>query len=155
MLTKPYPGSLWPKPLALLLQPAKLLAGFQFSVITFEGSPLASLNNTSAGIRNSEGCSDSDANDGDFSRLTPNPRNSASPSHACEYALAVAIDPEGGGSVSRSPDFATYYHGSSVDLTAAPSTGYHFEGWTGDAAGAANPLTVVMGAPTSIVVAAL
>lgn len=115
-----------------------------------EGNPVASLNNTSAAVRNSEGCAETDANDVDFTRTSPNPRNSASPAHACQYALAVAVDPPGSGSVAASPDQALYEHGSSVQLTATPATGYHFDGWSGDASGSANPVSVTMDGPRSV-----
>ncbi len=48
------------------------------------------------------------------------------------------------GSVTKNPDQATYNHGTNVLLTAAPNTGYQFTGWSGDASGNANPLTVSM-----------
>ncbi|MHA4896016.1 ice-binding family protein [Pedobacter sp. PWIIR3] len=57
------------------------------------------------------------------------------------YTLAtLAVN----GSVLRTPDQATYNHGTSVTLTAVPSAGYVFTGWTGDASGSTSPLTVVM-----------
>jgi len=56
----------------------------------------------------------------------------------------------GSGSVSRSPDQATYDFGSIVQLTAAPATGWHFVGWSGDASGNTNPLDVTMNADKSI-----
>ena len=48
------------------------------------------------------------------------------------------------GSVAKVPDQLTYDHGTSVQLTATPAEGYHFTGWSGDASGTDNPLTVVM-----------
>jgi uncharacterized repeat protein (TIGR02543 family) len=63
------------------------------------------------------------------------------------YTLTVGgID----GSVTKSPDQATYNYGDSVDLTAVPDTGYHFVEWTGDATGSVNPLTVIMDGNKSI-----
>jgi uncharacterized repeat protein (TIGR02543 family) len=49
-----------------------------------------------------------------------------------------------GGSVTRDPDQPYYPLGSLVTVTATPTTGYGFIGWTGDATGSTNPLTVVM-----------
>jgi hypothetical protein len=54
------------------------------------------------------------------------------------------------GSVLRNPDQASYDSGSTVQLTAIPSGGYHFDGWTGDVTGATNPLSLLMDAPKSL-----
>jgi uncharacterized repeat protein (TIGR02543 family) len=54
------------------------------------------------------------------------------------------------GSVSKSPDLVDYPDGSTVDLTATPDTGYIFSGWSGDASGTNNPLTVTMDASKAI-----
>ena len=48
------------------------------------------------------------------------------------------------GDVSRLPDQATYATGTNVQLTATAATGYRLAGWSGDASGTANPLTVVL-----------
>jgi uncharacterized repeat protein (TIGR02543 family) len=58
------------------------------------------------------------------------------------YTLAVTTS--GQGSVAKVPDQATYASGSSVQLTATPSTGWSFSGWSGGTSGTANPLTIVM-----------
>ncbi len=48
------------------------------------------------------------------------------------------------GVVTRVPDKAPYVHGETVLLQAEPSLNYDFKGWSGDATGIANPLTLVM-----------
>ena len=48
------------------------------------------------------------------------------------------------GTVTKSPDQATYAAGSAVVLTATPATGYVFTSWSGSVAGSANPLSVTM-----------
>ncbi len=58
------------------------------------------------------------------------------------YTLDVNV--VGNGSVTVAPDAAYYLEGASVQLTAVPATDWYFAGWTGDAGGADNPLTVVM-----------
>ncbi len=54
------------------------------------------------------------------------------------------------GTVVKAPDQARYNHGSTVQLTATPATGFVFSSWSGDASGSANPLTVTMNANKNI-----
>jgi uncharacterized repeat protein (TIGR02543 family) len=54
------------------------------------------------------------------------------------------------GSVTKSPDADSYSANRVVTLTAVPSAGYVFTGWSGDAAGTTNPLSVSMLANKSI-----
>ncbi|MEO6521387.1 MAG: ice-binding family protein [Mucilaginibacter sp.] len=54
------------------------------------------------------------------------------------------------GTVVANPNQTTYNFGSAVQLTASPATGYVFTGWSGDATGTANPLTVTMNANKNI-----
>jgi uncharacterized repeat protein (TIGR02543 family) len=54
------------------------------------------------------------------------------------------------GSVLKEPNQSAYTKGTIVKLTATPNTGYTFTSWSGDASGAANPLTVVMDANKNI-----
>ena len=56
----------------------------------------------------------------------------------------LAVNTVANGDVSAAPDLIEYQAGASVQLTAAPDTGWNFAGWTGDAGGADNPLAVVM-----------
>jgi len=55
------------------------------------------------------------------------------------------------GSVLISPNQALYNSGSSVQLTATPNAGFTFTGWSGDASGTNNPLTVTMNGNKNIV----
>jgi predicted extracellular nuclease len=48
-----------------------------------ETSATLSLNNTTAVLRNADGCTETDNNSSDFTLETPAPRNSASPDHNC------------------------------------------------------------------------
>jgi Tol biopolymer transport system component len=58
--------------------------GFGNNANCFEGSaPVQTLNNTTAALRKSGGCTDNDDNVNDFSTGSPNPRNSSSPRHPC------------------------------------------------------------------------
>src|SRR5207244_2384756 len=58
------------------------------------------------------------------------------------YTLTVTTN--GGGSVSSNPNLASYPHGTAVTLTATPSTGWGFTGWSGDTTATTNPLSLVM-----------
>ncbi|HEU4764426.1 MAG TPA: LamG-like jellyroll fold domain-containing protein, partial [Candidatus Eisenbacteria bacterium] len=66
------------------------------------------------------------------------------------YTLATAVTPAGGGAVTRNPDQASYTEGTGVEVTAVPSTGYHFVSWTGDLTGSTNPQTIAMDANKSV-----
>lgn len=48
------------------------------------------------------------------------------------------------GSVSKSPDRASYNSNEEVSLTATPSSGYSFIDWSGDLSGRQNPAVIVM-----------
>jgi len=63
------------------------------------------------------------------------------------YSLTVTA---ANGTVSKSPDQASYNHNSTVTLTAVPNNGYHFTGWSGNATGSANPVTVTMNAAKTV-----
>lgn len=115
-----------------------------------ETSPAGTLSNTTAALRNSGGCDDTDNNAADVSVASPTPRNSASPANDCLFSLTVAADPPAGGSVAKSPDLPGYSHGSLVQLTATAASGYHFSNWSGDATGSTNPITVTMDSDKSV-----
>ena len=54
----------------------------------------------------------------------------------------LVVDTTEGGSVNTSG--GTYNENSSVSITATPIAGYEFSGWTGNATGNANPLSVTI-----------
>ncbi|TGE25107.1 hypothetical protein E5K00_07880 [Hymenobacter aquaticus] len=58
--------------------------------------------------------------------------------------FALTVGASGGGTVSKNPDKPTYVSGENVQLTATPAYGQVFMGWSGDATGTTNPLTLVM-----------
>jgi uncharacterized repeat protein (TIGR03803 family) len=59
-----------------------------------------------------------------------------------EYALTAM--PEGSGTVAVSPYTNRYVSGTEITLTAVPASGQIFTGWSGDATGSLNPLSVTM-----------
>lgn len=61
-----------------------------------------------------------------------------------DLTLNILANPSDGGRVERSPNQALYAPGTSVALTAIPTTGYIFSGWSGDASGTANRISVLM-----------
>jgi pectate lyase len=60
------------------------------------------------------------------------------------YTLTTNINPAGGGTVSRSPNAASYNDGTVVTLTATPAAGYTFTGWSDDASGTSSSTTVTI-----------
>ena len=63
------------------------------------------------------------------------------------YTLTVASV---NGTVTKVPDAATYLVGTAVQLTASPSTGYHFVNWTGDTSGTELTTSVTMDGDKSV-----
>jgi uncharacterized repeat protein (TIGR02543 family) len=61
--------------------------------------------------------------------------------------VAAAASPSSGGTVTGG---GQYTHGSTVTLTATPSDGYRFTGWSGDGAGTANPLYITVEADKTV-----
>jgi len=76
------------------------------------------------------------------------PRNGSSnpPPAANGKTLTVTPSPASGGKVTRDPDSASYSTNKSVKITATANSGWKFDGWSGDASGTTNPLTVTMSA---------
>ncbi|WP_347158072.1 InlB B-repeat-containing protein [Pontibacter chitinilyticus] len=58
------------------------------------------------------------------------------------YSLQVATN--GSGTASQSPQQVNYASGSSVTLTATPTAGYTFSGWSGSVISSTNPLTITI-----------
>ncbi len=54
------------------------------------------------------------------------------------------------GSVTKSPSKALYDYGETVTLQAVPNTNYAFTGWSGDASGSTNPVSLTMNASKSV-----
>ena len=59
-----------------------------------------------------------------------------------EYTLTVNSGSLG--TVTRSPDQATYHYGDVVQLTAVPASTYSFSHWSGDLSGSSNPASVTI-----------
>ncbi|NVN92409.1 MAG: PIG-L family deacetylase [Desulfuromonadales bacterium] len=72
------------------------------------------------------------------------------PSGGTQYSLTTNATPTVGGSVTVNPSQSSYYSGTQVTLAAMPNTGYTFSGWSGDATGATNPLTITITGNTAV-----
>ena len=66
------------------------------------------------------------------------------------YTLTTTASPTAGGTISRSPDAASYAAGTVVTLTATPAAGYTFSSWSGGASGTSATTTVTMNANVSV-----
>jgi pectate lyase len=64
------------------------------------------------------------------------------------FTLTTSI--VGSGTISRNPNAAAYASGTVVTLTATPSSGWQFSGWSGNLSGSANPTTITMSANRSV-----
>jgi hypothetical protein len=62
----------------------------------------------------------------------------------------LTVNTTGSGTVTKSPDKATYTYGETVTLTANPQFAWAFAGWSGDVSGASNPITLTMTGNTVI-----
>jgi len=51
------------------------------------------------------------------------------------HTLTMTVDPGGGGTTNPTVGVHTYEAGSSINITAAPNTGYEFDHWSGDCTG--------------------
>lgn len=65
-----------------------------------------------------------------------------------EFVLTTEVIGEG--TLVVEPDQETYEAGDEVTLTAVPAEDFYFAGWSGDASGITNPLTVMMDSDKSI-----
>ncbi|HEX3798591.1 MAG TPA: Calx-beta domain-containing protein [Verrucomicrobiae bacterium] len=64
------------------------------------------------------------------------------PATATNYTLNLLVN--GPGTITRNPQASYYSPGSAVIVTAAPSAGSQFTGWSGDVASTSNPLNVTL-----------
>jgi len=124
-------GSIWQNPVAAFYPYGTRI---RFSGLPASGNYLAFWSNAVS----------STSNPLDFLVITPNPTLTAvfQPLGTGQFALALVAD--GGGKVVAAPPANRYSSGANVRLTAQPDLGQDFVGWSGDAAGSINPLTVTM-----------
>ena len=68
------------------------LVGYGAGTNCFEGAgPTGTLSNTTAALRNNQGCTETDQNGTDFTVGAPNPRNSTADAHLCDAETAPSV----------------------------------------------------------------
>ena len=78
--------------------------------------------------------------------VSPSSPTTYTASFATQYQLSSTVSPAASGAIVLSPSSATGYYasGTPVTLTATPSSGCTFVGWSGDLSGSTNPQSVNM-----------
>ncbi len=66
------------------------------------------------------------------------------------YSPEIRYAGNGNGSVTKTPDQASYRFGDAVSLSAVPDSDSLFSGWSGAAGGITNPITLTVDAPLVI-----
>lgn len=64
------------------------------------------------------------------------------------YTLTTSVS--GSGSVTKNPNNLSYPSGSTVQVTANSTAGWHFDHWTGDLTGSTNPTNILMDGNKSV-----
>jgi uncharacterized repeat protein (TIGR02543 family) len=67
-----------------------------------------------------------------------------------EYSLVTNVSPAGAGTVTKSPNNATYAPDASVQLTANANSGWRFVGWEGDASGSTSTTSIIMSSDRTV-----
>ena len=112
--------------------------GFGTTANCFEGSgPTPAPSNTTAALRNNNGCAETDNNAADFAAGPPNPRNSASPLNGC----GTSTPPTGTGLAT--PDTVSPGGSTLLTVTVTPGTNPPSAGIT-----VTGDLTSIGGSPT-------
>ncbi|GBU21575.1 endo-1,4-beta-xylanase [Fibrobacteres bacterium R8-0-B4] len=84
-------------------------------------------------------------------KVTKNILTIGDPIPAGNFTLTTAASPINGGTVTMSPNSDSYSPNASVQVTAKPTnSSWQFDGWSGDASGTTNPVTVTMNANKSV-----
>lgn len=95
-----------------------------------------------------DGSSDPDGDGNDNAREFSDGTDPGDPNSA-KYTLTAAVA-VGSGTIALSPDQASYDAGDQITLTANGTSGFGFSHWGGDLSGDLNPLTIVIGADTTL-----
>jgi uncharacterized repeat protein (TIGR02543 family) len=63
---------------------------------------------------------------------------------------SISLSTSAGGTVDPPPGIYTYDEGTEISITASPEAGYRFVGWSGDASGSDNPITITVDSDKAI-----
>jgi uncharacterized protein len=109
-----------------------------------EGSTAPTLSNTTAGLRNNDGCVDTDNNAADFTAGTPTPRNTASPFKDCfaDTAPSVATTTPANNASDVAP-------GSNVSITFSEPVDVHGSWYAISCGSSGSHTAAVSGGPTT------
>jgi len=83
-----------------------------------------------------------------YSNVTSDQINQDYMASFVQYTLTINAGT--GGTTYPEPGSYTHDSGTEVSVKAVPSSGYQFSGWTGDASGTSNPITITMDSDKSI-----
>ena len=79
------------------------------------------------------------------SKAEPNaPKPEPKPEPPKTYTVAAAANPPNGGTVSLSPNYASYHAGTHLTVTATPRAGYTFAGWSERPASESSIITITV-----------
>lgn len=84
----------------------------------------------------------------DYTDVTSNQQDHNYTASLIQHTLTIAAGT--GGTTNPTPGSYPHDYGTQVQVTAEPSSGYQFSGWTGDASGTTSPITITMDADKSI-----
>jgi hypothetical protein len=85
--------------------------------------------------------------------ITPSTTATYTATFTTQYLLDLAVLPIGGGTIITSPNSTSSYFnpGTPVQVTAIPAAGFRFTNFAGSLTGSANPQTITMNGPRSVV----
>jgi predicted extracellular nuclease len=109
-----------------------------------EGSPVPTLSNTTAGLRNTDGCADTNNNMADFTAGAPTPRNTASPFKDCNADTAPSVT-----ATTPASNASDVGVGANVSLTFSEPIDVHGSWYSISCGSSGSHTAAVSGGPTT------